>query len=133
MTHLLDTNVCIAAMRGNPLVRRRLKAHIPSDCAVSTVSLYELFSGVERCRLPEAEREKVNLFVRPLHLLPFDWEAAAQAARIRWDLEKRGRLIGPHDLLLAGQALAMGVTLVTNNTGEFGRVTGLMLEDWQAT
>ena len=132
MTHLLDTNVCIAAMRGNPQVLRHLRSHVPADCGVSTVSLYELHSGVERCLQPVAERHKVDAFVRPLHLLPFDEIAAAHTARIRLYLEQRGEVIGPYDLMLAGQALALGVPLVTHNIGEFTRVPGLMLEDWQS-
>lgn len=132
MTHLLDTNACIAAMRGNPQVRAHLLARQPTDCGVSTVTLYELHSGVERCRQPAVERAKVETFVRPLHLLPFDPSAAAHAARIRWLLEQQGRLIGPYDLMLAGQALALDLTMVTHNTREFGRVPGLRLEDWQA-
>jgi tRNA(fMet)-specific endonuclease VapC len=50
---------------------------------------------------------------------------------LRWLLEQQGKLIGPYDLMLAGQALSLGVTLVTHNTGEFQRVPGLKLEDWQ--
>jgi tRNA(fMet)-specific endonuclease VapC len=131
MTHLLDTNVCIAAMRGNPQVVRHLRAHLPADCGISIVSLYELYSGVERCRQPTAERYKVDAFVGPLHRLPFDEISASHAARIRWHLEQRGEIIGPYDLMLAGQALALGVPLVTHNTAEFKRVPGLVLEDWQ--
>ena len=131
MTWLLDTNVCIAAMRGNPQVMQKLEAVAPTDCGISTVTLYELFSGVERCRHPHTERRKVECFAAPLHLLPFDADAAAQTARIRWHLEKAGNLIGPYDLMLAGQALSLGVTLVTHNTGEFQRVPGLTLADWQ--
>lgn len=96
------------------------------------VTLYELYSGVERCRQPAKERQKVDLFVAPLHLLPFDQDAAAQAARVRWQLEQNGDVIGPYDLMLAGQALSLGLTLVTHNTGEFQRVVGLPLEDWQS-
>ena len=131
MTHMLDTNVCIAAMRGNPRVQAQLLARAPTDCGVSMVSLYELYAGVERCQQPAAERLKVNAFIRPLHRLPFDEAAAAQTARIRWHLERTGMLIGPYDLMLAGQALALDLTLVTHNLREFGRVPGLKVEDWE--
>lgn len=131
MTHLLDTNVCIAAMRGHPQVCRRLLAHVPADCGVSTVSLYELFAGVERCQNPAEERRKVEAFIRPLHRLPFDEIAAEHTARIRWELERTGEVIGPYDLMLAGQALALDLTLVTHNSREFERVCGLRWEDWQ--
>ena len=131
MTHMLDTNVCIAAMRGNPGVRAHLLARSPSDCGVSMVSLYELYAGVERCQQPAAERLKVNAFIRPLHRLPFDEAAAEHTARIRWHLEKEGMRIGPYDLMLAGQALALDLTLVTHNLRELGRVPGLKTEDWE--
>lgn len=131
MTHLLDTNVCIAAMRGNPQVCRRLLAHVPSDCGISAVSLYELYSGANRCQQPIDELRKVRAFASPLHVLPFDDSAAAHTGRIRWELEKKGETIGPYDLMLAGQALALDIILVTHNTREFQRVAGLKLEDWQ--
>jgi tRNA(fMet)-specific endonuclease VapC len=95
MTYLFDTDVCLAAMRGQDAVRKNMQAHAPHDCAISTVSLYELYSGVERFAQPETERIKVECFIRPLHLLHFDKEAALNTARIRWSLEKLGQLIGP--------------------------------------
>ena len=131
MIYILDTNVCIAAMRGNVSVRQRMSALMPTDCGISTVSLYELFSGVERCSQPATERQKVERFISVMHLLPFDADAAQHAARVRWILEKTGKVIGPYDLMLAGQALSLGVTLVTHNTDEFQRVPSLQLEDWQ--
>ena len=131
MNWLLDTKVCIAAMRGHPQVLQRLYSAAPTDCGISTVTLYELFSGVERCRQPDVERQKVETLARPLHLLPFDEDAARHTARIRRHLEEQGKPIGPYDLMLAGQALSLGVTLVTHNTHEFRRVPGLRLEDWQ--
>jgi tRNA(fMet)-specific endonuclease VapC len=65
-----------------------------------------------------------------LREIPFDAAAAREAARVRIDLERRGLLIGPLDLLIAGTALSRGATLVTSNVGEFRRIRGLRLEDW---
>ena len=132
MRHLLDTNVCIAAMRGNPEVVKNFLAHVPADCGISTVTLYELLSGVERCNQPDTERRKVEAFIGPLHIVPFDDDAAHHTARIRWHLEQRGEIIGPYDLMLAGQAISLEIALVTHNTREFRRVPGLLLEDWQS-
>lgn len=131
MIYLLDTNVCIAAMRGNPKVIQRLAARTPEDCAVSMVSVFELFAGVFRCSDPEGEGRKVSTFLEPFHLLPFDWHAALKTAEIRFLLEKTGTKIGPYDLQLGGQALSLDLTLVTHNTREFKRVDGLRLEDWE--
>ena len=131
MTLALDTHACIAAMRGHPRVLQQLLSVAPNDCGISTVTLYELFSGVESCRQPDVERQKVATFARPLRLLPFDLDAAHHTARIRRHLEQRGKLIGPYDLMLAGQAISLGVTLVTRNTREFSRVPGRPVDDGQ--
>jgi tRNA(fMet)-specific endonuclease VapC len=66
-----------------------------------------------------------------LFILPFDASAAIESARIRAHLESQGQMIGPYDVLLAAQARSMGLTLVSANTGEFSRVPGLGLENWQ--
>jgi len=131
MTYLLDTNVCIAAMRGNPKVVNELAALSPEDCAVSMVSVFELFAGVVRCNDPEREGRKVATFLEPFHLLPFDWDSALKSAEIRFQLEKAGMKIGPYDLQLSGQSLALDLTLVTHNTREFNRVSGLRIDDWE--
>lgn len=133
MIYLLDTNVCIAAMRGNPMVIEGLASRRPEDCAVSMVSVFELFAGVFRCNNPASEGQKVSDFLSPFHLLPFDWDAALKTADIRFQLEKTGTKIGPYDLQLSGQALSLDLTLVTHNTREFKRVSGLRLEDWETS
>ena len=131
MIYLLDTNVCIAAMRGNPMVVQALATRSPEDCAISMVSVFELFAGVFRCNDPEKEGQKVSTFLEPFHLLPFDWYAALKTAEIRFQLENAGTKIGPYDLQLSGQALSLDLTLVTHNTREFKRVAGLRFEDWE--
>ena len=95
MTYLLDTKVCIAAMRGNAKVIQGLAARSPDDCAVSMVSAFELFAGVFRCNDPQGEGKKVSTFLEPFHLLPFDWDSAMKTAEIRFQLEKTGTKIGP--------------------------------------
>ena len=132
MRYLLDTNTCIAVMRKNPLAVGRVLAVSPGDCAVSAVTSYELYTGVEKCSRPAQERAKVQKLLSAVHELPFESGAAVQAARIRADLEFRGTPIGPYDVLLAGQALNLSLILVTANTNEFSRVSGLTLENWQA-
>lgn len=131
MTHLLDTSACIAIMRGHEQACLRMQTHAPTDLGISSVTLFELLAGVERCRRPDRERGKVAQLIAPLHLLAFDAAAAVESARIRWHLERQGMPIGPYDLQLAGQALSLDLTLVTHNTREFERVPNLRLEDWQ--
>ena len=128
---MLDTNVCIALMRRNPSVRAQIERLQPGDCAVSSITAFELFHGLERCSQPDREREKIAELMRVVGVLPFDEAAAKRAAKVRHELEKTGNVIGPFDVLIAGHALATGMVLVTNNMGEFSRVDGLTLEDWQ--
>src|SRR5438105_2421778 len=118
-------------LRNHPTVIRRAATVTPGDCSISTVTSYELQTGVEKCANPTKERAKVELLLKTLAELPFESGAAREAARIRALLESRGQSIGPYDLLLAGQALALALILVTANTHEFGRVPGLVVENWQ--
>jgi tRNA(fMet)-specific endonuclease VapC len=129
--YLLDTNTCIAVMRSHPKVMQRMSAVAPNECAISTITGYELYTGVEKCTQPVKERAKVELLLRTVHQLPFEHAAAQDAARIRAVLEAQGQPIGPYDTLLAGQARVASLVLVTANTKEFSRVPGLALEDWQ--
>ncbi|MCG8587487.1 MAG: type II toxin-antitoxin system VapC family toxin [Pirellulales bacterium] len=131
MRYLLDTNICIAAMKSHATVVQRLSSLTPNDCVVSTVSVYELFTGVEKCANPDVERVKVETLLDAVHQVSFDSTSAQTAARIRSDLESAGRTIGPYDLLLAGQAMAMQLVLVTANVSEFQRVAGLTVENWE--
>jgi tRNA(fMet)-specific endonuclease VapC len=128
--YLLDTNICIAVMRSHPVAVQRLAAVAPGDCAISTVTAYELYTGVEKCAKPAQERSKVELLLTTVWEMPFDPDAARESARLRALLESQGQAIGPYDVLLAGQALARSLVLVTGNTKEFSRVPGLTLENW---
>ncbi len=132
MRLVLDTDVCIEILRGNSRVLARIGGGIPDDFGVSTVTAFELYSGVERCRNPTGEARRVGLFLEPLHILPFDRIAAREAARIRSALERSGRPIGPYDLMIAAQAISLDLPLATHNRAEFGRVAGLRIEDWMA-
>jgi len=130
MTRLLDTDTCIGVLRQKPGMVQRLSQLPPAEIAVSMVTVYELFCGVEKAQDPESECQKVERFISVIAELPLDRTSAQTAARIRAELERQGTPIGPYDLLIAGQALANGFTLVTNNTSEFQRVVGLKLESW---
>jgi tRNA(fMet)-specific endonuclease VapC len=132
MAWLLDTNVCIAAMKGHPGVIARLSGLSPHDCVISAVTAFELMTGVEKCADPVRERQRVERLLSAVRELPFDAPAAREAARIRAALESAGQMIGPYDTLLAGHAMSSGLILVTRNEGEFRRVTRLTVENWQA-
>ncbi len=93
--------------------------------------LAELYFGAVRSAKPEKNRTDVDQFASPFSSLAFDDAAADEFARIRHDLEKKGTPIGPYDLQIAAIAISNDCTLVTNNTAEFKRVSGLKLVDWQ--
>jgi tRNA(fMet)-specific endonuclease VapC len=132
MKYLLDTNVCIAAIRGkNPLVSARFAANTPSDLVVCSAVVGELYVGVGKSRNPASEQAKVDAFLAPYQSLPFDDAVAHRYADIRVDLEARGIQIGDFDMVIAAIALAHNLILVTHNTAEFSRVPGLAIEDWE--
>lgn len=132
MTYLLDTNVCVQYLRGgNSSVLQRLRNTPAQDVHLCSVVKAELFLGALRSAKPDENRAKVAAFLRPYTSLPFDDEAAFVQARIRHELERAGTPIGPYDLQIAAIALVSGQTLVTHNTSEFSRVTGLLIEDWE--
>lgn len=131
MLYLLDTNTCIAAMRNDALVVKRLASISPGDCAISTITSYELATGVEKCANPVKEAAKVKLLLTTVGQVAFDTNAALEAGRIRGLLESQGCMIGPYDVLIAGHALSLGLVLVTGNTNEFSRVPALRIENWQ--
>lgn len=130
MRYLLDTNVFIAAMKGLSPVRERLGGVSSSDIVLSPVVLGELEYGVCRSAHREANARRLDSAVSPLELVPLDEDAARQYGEVRAALESVGQPIGANDLWIAAQALALGATLVSDNTGEFSRVAGLRLENW---
>jgi len=132
--YLLDTNACITCLRRKPSpVVARLRAQSPDDVALCSIVRAELLFGAERSRDPVNERAVVERFLEPFISLPFDDQAASHYARIRYALERAGQRIGAHDLEIAAIALARGHTVVTHNVSEFGRVPGLLWEDWEST
>jgi tRNA(fMet)-specific endonuclease VapC len=131
--YLWDTNTCIAHLRGRfPALTKRLAREGP-DIALCSVVVSEILYGVLRSRDPAAESARSERFLQRLVSLPFDAAAAVHAARIRAHLQQAGTPIGPYDVQIAAIALANGLTVVTHNTGEFRRVPGLAVEDWQVS
>lgn len=132
MIYLLDTNACIIYLN-RPMsgVRRRLELLSPQDIAVCSVVKAELFYGAMRSNNPERTLGLQEVFLNNFVSLPFDDVCARVYGRIRAELAARGTPIGPHDLQIAAIALANDLILVTHNTGEFGRVNGLQIEDWE--
>lgn len=133
MIWLLDTNTCIRYLNErSPALRKRVENSDPNDLAVCSVVRAELFYGAAKSNRPAQNHDEQELFLSRFVSLPFDDQCAEEYARLRADLERRGTPIGPNDLLIAAIALANDVILVTHNTSEFSRISGLKLEDWEA-
>ena len=130
--YMLDTNACIGVINERPpVLRARLLQVDPAEVAISQIVHYELAFGV--CNSSQPQRNRANLahFLRYMQVLDWGEEQATEAAAIRCDLKRRGQPIGPYDVLIAGHARSLQATLVTHNTGEFGRVDGLQIADWE--
>ena len=131
MRYLLDTNICIyIARRSPPEVLSRLERLKPGDVGISIITYLELVYGAYKSRRVQSNLEAIESLSRLVPVLSLDVTAARRYGQIRTDLEKRGAPIGAYDLLIAAHALAVGLTVVTNNTREFRRVAGLRVENW---
>jgi len=126
--HLLDTSVCVSLIRGYSVF-----ADLPqtATCKVSAISVAELDVGIRRCSRPIEQRQAVEGLLEFFEIL--SWEAAviSDYGEIRVDLERRGVVIGPLDMLIAAHARSLDATLITANVGEFKRVKGLKVLSWK--
>jgi tRNA(fMet)-specific endonuclease VapC len=131
MSWLLDTNAVIALVtRRSEAMLRRVEAVEPGTLAISSIVAHELYFGAYRSQKIEFNLETLRLLFADLVVLDLDQEDARAAGEIRATLARQGTPIGPYDVLVAGQARARSLTLVTNNLAEFRRVDGLRIEDW---
>jgi len=129
---MLDTNLLIHVMRDSSATAvRKMQAH-GGHLVVSSISVAELDFGVEHSTDPVAMRADLESMLTLVDVAPFDRPAARESGAIRQMLGAAGTLIGPYDLLIAGHARALKLTLVTHNTREFSRVPGLRLADWES-
>jgi tRNA(fMet)-specific endonuclease VapC len=134
-TFALDTSAVVDFIRGSyPQVRdRMLQAQRAGPVVVSSIVFYELMYGAQKSDRREQNEVTIRRFLSgPVVQAPFDFTAAAEAAKIRRELERPGERIGHYDLLIAGHARANGWTLVTGNRDEFSRIAGLDWEDWRS-
>ena len=129
MRYLFDTNACIALLNDTSApLRERLRRLAPSDIGLPAPVAYELYYGAYKSR--HSGRNLGLLDRLEFEIVPFDAEDARAAGAVRNELEAAGLPIGPYDLLIAGQARARKLVLVTANSREFERVEGLVCEDW---
>ena len=131
MNYLLDTDICIAIInRRSPKAISRLQACKPGSVALSTISVAELRFGADKSQAAAKNHEALDQFFLALEIRPFDELSAIAYGAIRSDLERKGTPLGPLDTLIAAQACAHELILVTNNQNEFTRVKKLRVETW---
>ncbi|MFZ3211548.1 MAG: PIN domain-containing protein [Terriglobales bacterium] len=130
MRFLLDTDTCVYLLKQNPAALQQLLAQSREDVAVSVITEAELRTGAAKSASAAKTLRLVENFLRPLSIIDFTSDDAASYAQVRARLERAGTPIGPLDTLIAAQAVARKLVLVSNNQREFNRVAGLRLENW---
>jgi len=128
--YVLDTNTLIYFFKNQGRVSARFLIEKPTEIAIPAIVIFELQTGIAKSTSPQKRTRQLKSLMEAVSILPFSIEAAQVAASIRAQLEKKGKPIGPYDVLIAGTALAHQATLVTHNLVEFNRVKGLKTEDW---
>lgn len=130
MRYLLDSNAVIALLNNkDSRLGQRARQNKPGDIGISAIVSHELFYGAFKSQ--RAARNVTLVDSLQFEVLEFDKEDSRQAGEIRAILAVKGMPIGPYDVLIAGQAMARNLILITHNTDEFGRVPGLQIEDWE--
>ena len=131
MKYLIDTNICIYIMYKRPKeIIKKFRQFEPGEIGISTITVSELQYGISKSEHRKKNQLRLEEFITPLEILNYDEEAAWAYGDIRFQLEKRGRPIGPLDLLIAVQAASRDLILVTNNDKEFKRIKKLKVENW---
>ena len=131
MLYMLDTNICSYIIRNRPQSIKEKLQEVEENhtVALSSIVVSELLYGATKKDSPKLIKI-VSAFIDNFIIYDYSKVSAKSYGNIRTDLEKKGKIIGANDLLIASHALSLGAVLVTNNTREFERVEGLVLEDW---
>jgi len=129
--YMLDTDISSYIMkRSHDVVLQRLQKVPVGDVSISVITKSELLYGVEVSPRRQQDQAALDAYLRHAEVLDYPDQAALHYAQIRASLKTGGTMIGANDLLIAAHARCLGLTLVTNNTREFGRVHGLGIENW---
>ena len=133
ISHVLDTNAVITMIgRKSDTLIGRIIASPPGSIGLSSIVTHELYFGAYKSAQVQRNLETLRLLIADFAVLDFDLQDALAAGEIRANLASKGTPIGPYDVLIAGQAKARSLVVVTSNVGEFARVEGLRVEDWTA-
>lgn len=131
MMFLIDTNICIYIMNYHPpqVIQKFREIGIGHVC-ISSITVSELQYGVYKSKQIKKNVKRLDEFLSPFDIIPYDESASIYYGKIRSHLEKKGNVIGPLDMLIAAHALSEKLTLITNNEKEFKRVKSLKVENW---
>ena len=128
---MLDTNICIYIIKNKPeSVKERFREFEIGELCISSITVSELMYGAYKSEQTEKNLQALESFLMPFEIVDYDYMASVEYGKIRANLEKKRQVIGNMDMQIAGHALALDMTLVTNNTKEFNRVDGLSLDNW---
>ena len=131
MKYLLDTNICIYALKDKyPSLTQKLFRIHPDEIAVSSITVSELEYGATESMWKEQTRFRMHMFLSTFTILPFTEQDAVVAGQIRAFLAQKGTIIGPYNIQIAAQGISRDLTVITHNMSEFSRVPQLSLEDW---
>jgi tRNA(fMet)-specific endonuclease VapC len=131
LRYLLDTNICIYIAKQKPLhVAKKFSELTIGEVGMSIITYGELLFGAQKSHHPKKALVTLENLATLIAPLPMPLEAAKHYGDIRSALERKGKIIGANDLWIAAHALALDVTIVTNNEKEFSRVKGIKVENW---
>ena len=131
LKYLLDTDVFSLMVKGqDAAINTRLQTLAKGEAVLSVITAGEFYYGVSHAPVSALRDQRAQRLLDFFGLLPLDAEVTARYGTVRADLRRAGTPIGPNDLWLAAQALALGLVMVTRNAREFKRVRGLKVETW---
>lgn len=130
LRYMLDTNICIYVMKNHPPGLRERFNELAEQLCVSSVTLGELVYGAEKSARRSGNIAAIENFTARLDVLSFDARAATHYGQVRAELERAGMPCGPHDMQIGAHARSEGLIVVTNNTREFIRMSGVRVENW---
>jgi tRNA(fMet)-specific endonuclease VapC len=132
--YLLDTNICIYLMSNkkgfSDAVRERFRMFNSKDLRISSITSAELYYGAAKSMMPDASKQKVDMFLTPFEIIEFGEDDSVEYGKLKRTLEQKGTPIGILDNMIAAQALVRDLTVITNNKKEFKRVPNLKVENW---
>jgi len=129
--YYLDSNICIYFLKAkHEGLKQKILSKNPNNIKIPSIIKAELLYGAEKSQRRDENIERITQFLFPLEIVGFNDTESIEYSKIRADLEKRGEIIGPNDLIIAATVKANNGILVTNNSKEFKRVKGLKIEDW---